>query len=69
MTEPILSLLGMEKLLKRAGAQRVGEDAKQELLEALERYADQLAAKSVSYSVHAKRRTVKAEDVKLALQE
>jgi histone H3/H4 len=64
--ERILSLLGMEKLLKRAGAPRVAEDAKAALQEALEEHADTLCAKAVELSRHAGRRTVKAEDVKLA---
>ncbi len=62
----ILSLLGMEKLLKRSGAPRVAEDAKEELREVLEAHADAVCAKAVELSRHAGRRTVKAEDVKLA---
>jgi histone H3/H4 len=64
--ERILSLLGMEKLLKRAGAPRVAEDAKAALQEVLEEHADGLCVKAVELSRHASRRTVKAEDVKLA---
>lgn len=64
--ERVLSLLGMEKLLKRAGAPRVAEDAKVALQEALEDDADALCAKAVELSRHAGRRTVKADDIKLA---
>ncbi len=64
--EEILSLLGMERLLKRAGAHRVAEEAKEELREHLEEYAATLCARAVTFSQHAGRRTVKAEDVKLA---
>lgn len=64
--KPILSVLGMEKLLKRAGASRVAEDAKEELRDALEGYAEGVCKKAVTFSAHAGRRTVKAEDVKLA---
>jgi histone H3/H4 len=66
MAKEILSLLGMEKLLKRAGAPRVSEDAKEALREALEEVADALSKKAVDLATHAGRRTVKAEDVKLA---
>ena len=66
MVRRVLSLLGMEKLLKRAGAPRVAEDAKEALQEALEEYADALCVKAVEFSRHAGRRTVKAEDIKLA---
>jgi DNA-binding protein len=62
----ILSLLGMGKLLKRAGAHRVGADAQETLQEALEEYADELCSKAVTYSTHAGRRTVQGSDVKLA---
>ncbi len=64
--EPILSLLGMEKLLKRAGAPRVGKDAQEAFREILESHADALAVKAVTLMQHAGRRTVKADDVKLA---
>lgn len=66
LVKRVLSLLGMEKLLKRAGAPRVAEDAKVALQEALEEHADALCAKAVEFSRHAGRRTVTAEDVKLA---
>lgn len=64
--EPILSVLGMEKLLKRAGAHRVAEEAKEELRNVLEKAADVLCADAVTFCKHAGRRTVKAEDVELA---
>jgi|GEM_PF-672186 len=64
--ELILSLLGMEKLLKRNGARRVSEEAKEALRDELERYADALAQRAVRFSAHAKRRTVQAEDIRLA---
>lgn len=66
---PILSLLGMEKLLKRAGAPRVSEEAKEELRAHLEAYAETCCKRAVAYSAHAGRRTIKAEDVKLSLKQ
>lgn len=62
----ILSLLGMEKLLKRAGGHRVSADAQEALRDALEEHADVLCAKAVELSKHAGRRTVLGSDVKLA---
>jgi histone H3/H4 len=64
--EPILSVLGMEKLLKRAGAHRVAEEAKEELRRVLEKEAMALCKDAVKFCEHAGRRTVKAEDVALA---
>jgi DNA-binding protein len=64
--KPILSSLGMEKLLKRAGAHRVSDDAKEALREALEEHADKVCERAVRFSEHAGRRTVLGSDVKLA---
>lgn len=65
----VLSLLSMEKLLKEQGASRVSEEAKEALREALETYARKVCTKAVRYSRHAGRRTIKGEDITLALQE
>jgi len=65
----ILSLLAMERLMKDAGAYRVGEDAKEALRDALEEYAEQVSKKADELSKHAGRRTIKAEDIKLAARQ
>jgi len=51
------------RLMRNAGAERVSEDASQALVEVLEEYGEQVAAKSVNLAKHAGRKTVKAEDV------
>ncbi len=61
-----IPLAAMERLLKKAGAERVSEDAKEELRIALEEYALKIGQDANKYSIHAGRKTVKAEDVKLA---
>ena len=66
MTRTILPLAAMEKLLKKAGALRVSEDAKDELRVLLEAYAEELGKKAVKFSEHSGRKTVKASDVRLA---
>ncbi len=63
-----LPLAAMEKILKRAGADRVGEDAKAELRNMLEEYAMKVATAAASYSKHAGRKTIKAEDIQLAFR-
>ena len=63
-----VALAAMEKLLRDAGAQRVSEDAKQALKEALEAYASRLGSDASKYATHAGRKTIKAEDVRLALE-
>ncbi len=62
----ILSAAAMEKLLKKAGAERVSEDAKDKLREVLDDYADSLAQKAIRLAKHAGRKTVKSADIKEA---
>ena len=66
MVEHSLSLSGMEKLLKRAGALRVSDKAKVAFREVLEEIGEGLGKKAVKFSEHSKRKTIKAEDIKLA---
>ena len=61
-----LPLAAMEKLLKDAGADRVGEDAKAALRDVLEAHALRIGRKSVDLAKHARRATVRAEDVRFA---
>jgi histone H3/H4 len=61
-----IPLAAMERLLKKAGAERVSEDAKEALRDALEDYALRLGQDANKYSIHAGRKTVKSEDIKLA---
>ena len=69
MSEKLLPLAAMEKLLKQGGAERVSEKAKVALKNAIEDIANEIAAKSIKLAVHAGRKTVKAEDIKLAVKE
>ena len=69
MTSRTVPLAAMERLLKAAGAVRVGEDAKAALKEALEDYAELLGKHACSLAIHAGRKTVQGSDVKLALRQ
>ena len=64
--EHSLSLAGMEKLLKKAGAKRVSDSAKSAFREVLEEIGEEIGKKSVQFAEHSKRKTIKAEDIKLA---
>jgi len=68
MTTRTIPLAAMERLLKSAGAPRVGEDAKAALKDALEAYADRLGKQAVALAAHAGRRTVQGNDVRLAMR-
>ena len=68
MSEGILPLAAMEKILKNNGAARVSADAKDALRIALEDEARKLAEKASQIAKHAGRTTVKEEDIRLALK-
>lgn len=56
------------RLMKSVGASRISGDAVDAMNEAMEEYGLQLAAKANAYAHHAGRKTIKADDVKLALR-
>jgi len=58
----------MEALLKEAGAKRVSDKAKIALKNALEDIAVEISSKAIRFSSHAGRKTVKAQDIKLAIK-
>lgn len=65
-TQKLLPLAAMEKLLKKAGADRVAESAKVTLMDTIEEIAEDIGAQAVKLADHAGRKTVKARDIKLA---
>ena len=61
-----LSTAAIHRLIEKAGAPRVGGDAVEELRMILEELAVKIGRESWQLSTHAGRKTVKADDVKLA---
>ena len=61
-----LGLAAMHRILKKSGAQRVSDESAIELRRVIEEIAEAIAKNAVDMSSHAGRKTVKAEDVKLA---
>ena len=61
-----LGLSAMYRILKKAGAGRVSDESANELRRIIEEVASGIAKNAVDMSIHAKRKTVKAEDIKLA---
>ena len=69
MAEKLIPLAAMEKMLKQGGANRVSDKAKAALKEALEHIAHDISVKATKLAIHAGRKTVKAEDIKLAVKD
>ena len=61
-----LGVSAMYRILKKAGAERVSDESADELRRVLEDIAIEIAKNAVDMSKHAGRKTVKAEDVRLA---
>ncbi len=61
-----LPLASVGKLIRKAGADRVSEDAAKELGKLLEEISINVAREAVTLARHAGRRTVKVEDIRLA---
>ena len=63
-----LGLSAMYRILKKAGAERVSDESADELRSVIEDVADNIAKNAVDMASHAGRKTIKGEDVKLALK-
>ena len=61
-----LGLPAMYRILKKSGAERVSDESANELRRVIEEIAETIAKNAIDMSSHAGRKTVKAEDVKLA---
>lgn len=61
-----LPLAPVDKLIRKAGAYRVSEDAAEALGEHLEEVIQEISREAISLASHAGRKTIKAEDIELA---
>ncbi|MCD6398649.1 MAG: histone family protein [Candidatus Aenigmarchaeota archaeon] len=61
-----LPIAPVERILKKAGADRVSRKAAEEFAVVLEEVASELASECAALAKHAGRKTVLAKDVKLA---
>jgi histone H3/H4 len=56
----------VERIIRKAGAERVSEDAVEELRTALEEAGDEIAMEASKLADHAERSTVTEDDVRMA---
>ena len=68
MTEYNLSLTAMHRIIQNAGAERVSEEAMKELRSALVEIGLRIARESLDFTKHVGRKTVKAEDIQIAVR-
>ena len=68
MAEKEISLAPLHRLIKKAGAERVSESAAIEMGKVLEDIGLKIGKEAIEWSMHAGRKTVKAEDVRKAAE-
>ena len=61
-----LGLSAIYRIMKKAGAERISEESANELRRIVEEMTGSIAKSAVAMAIHAGRKTVKVEDVKLA---
>jgi len=61
-----LAIAAMHRICKKAGAERVSESAAFEMARILEEIGIKIGKEALDFAMHAGRKTVKAEDIKIA---
>ncbi|KXA89487.1 histone [candidate division MSBL1 archaeon SCGC-AAA259M10] len=63
-----LPIAAVDRIIRKAGGQRVSESAAEELADVLEEKGLELAREAVELTEHAGRKTVRDEDIRLAMR-
>jgi DNA-binding protein len=61
-----LGLAAMYRIMKKSGAERVSDEAAEQLRKIIEEIALRISRQAVDLSIHAGRRTIKSGDIQLA---
>lgn len=61
-----LAISAIDRLMRKAGAERVSDEASEALREVLETLALEVSRDAIALAKHAGRKTVNAEDIKMA---
>ncbi|MDH5807358.1 MAG: histone family protein [Candidatus Methanomethylicaceae archaeon] len=63
---PDIAFSAIDRIMRKAGAERVSEDGVEALRDVIETLALEISREAIALARHAGRKTVNAEDVKLA---
>jgi DNA-binding protein len=66
LSETEFGLAAVYRIIKKSGAERVSDEAAEELRRVVQDIANQVAKRAIELSLHAGRHTVKASDIRLA---
>ncbi len=66
MSSGELAIAAMHRICKKAGAERVSESAAEEMGKILEEIGIKIGKEAIDFAMHAGRKTVKAEDIRIA---
>ena len=66
MSSGELAIAAMHRICKKAGAERVSESAAEEMGKILEEIGIKIGKEAIDFAMHAGRKTLKAEDIRIA---